>query len=61
MDAAEPSAEGITKTNRAWIYSWKNETGTPPRLDGRTINYEKTEEQYVDKNHVNFSYMSKTK
>ena len=33
-------------------------TGTPPRLDGRTIDYSKTEEQAGDKNPVNFSYLS---
>ena len=36
-------------------------TGTPPRLDGRTINYDKTEEQYGDENPVSFSYMNKEK
>ena len=36
-------------------------TGTPPRLDGRTINYSKTEEQHGDKNPLNFSFMTRSK
>ena len=60
--AAEPSAEGITKQLIELGFTHgRMKTGTPPRLDGRTINYEKTEEQYGDKNPVNFSYMSKNK
>ena len=34
-------------------------TGTPPRLDGRTIDYSKTEEQFGDKKQIGFSFMSK--
>lgn len=33
-------------------------TGTPARLDGRTILWEKTEKQYADKNLVPFSFMT---
>jgi tRNA uridine 5-carboxymethylaminomethyl modification enzyme len=58
--AAEPSAEGITK--QLIELGFKNgrmKTGTPPRLDGRTINYSKTEEQFGDENPVNFSFLSK--
>ena len=60
--AAEPSAEGITKQliNLGFTHG-RMKTGTPPRLDGRTINYEKTEEQYGDINPVSFSYMSEVK
>ena len=36
-------------------------TGTPPRLDGRTINYSVTEKQTGDKTTVSFSYMTKKK
>ena len=32
-------------------------TGTPPRLDGRTIDYSKTEEQSGDINPEKFSYV----
>ncbi len=60
--AAEPSAEGITKQliDIGFTHG-RMKTGTPPRLDGRTINYDKTEEQYGDENPVSFSYMSKEK
>ena len=58
--AAEPSAEGITKQLIDLGFTrGRMKTGTPPRLDGRTINYSKTEEQFGDKEPVNFSFMSK--
>ena len=34
-------------------------TGTPPRLDTRTINYEKLEEQFADDNPYFFSFLTK--
>ena len=34
-------------------------TGTPPRLDSRTINYETLEEQYADDNPYFFSFLTK--
>jgi tRNA uridine 5-carboxymethylaminomethyl modification enzyme len=34
-------------------------TGTPPRLDGTTINYENLEMQYADENPFFFSYLTK--
>ncbi|KAL1929122.1 hypothetical protein VTP01DRAFT_2181 [Rhizomucor pusillus] len=37
-----------------------NKPGTPPRLDGRTINYEGMEIQYGDQPPVPFSYLHKT-
>ena len=36
-------------------------TGTPPRLDGRSINYKLTEEQKGDKDIVGFSYLGSKK
>ena len=33
-------------------------TGTPPRLDGRTIDYSQTEEQFGDEKPVSFSFMN---
>jgi len=36
-------------------------TGTPPRLDGRTIDYSKTEEQKGDKETINFSFLTTNK
>ena len=47
--AAEPSAEGITKQLIELGFTHgRMKTGTPPRLDGRTIDYSKTEEQFGD-------------
>ena len=58
--AAEPSAEGITKQLvELGFKRGRMKTGTPPRLDGRTINYSKTEEQFGDTEPINFSFMSK--
>ena len=34
-------------------------TGTPPRLDSRTINYENLEEQFADDDHYFFSFLTK--
>jgi len=58
--AAEPSAEGITKQLiEIGFKHGRMKTGTPPRLDGRTIDYSKTEEQFGDKKPVPFSFMNK--
>jgi len=55
--AAEPSAEGITKQLiELGFKRGRMKTGTPPRLDGRTIDYSKTEEQFGDKNPSKFSF-----
>ena len=60
--SGEPSAEGITKQLiELGFTSGRMKTGTPPRLDGRTIDYSVTEEQPGDKNTVSFSYMTKEK
>ncbi len=57
--AGEPSAEGITKQliDIGFTHG-RMKTGTPPRLDGRTINYSVMEEQFGDKNPVCFSYLN---
>ena len=34
-------------------------TGTPPRLDARTINFENLEEQHADKDPYYFSFLTK--
>lgn len=60
--SGEPSAEGITKQLiDLGFKSGRMKTGTPPRLDGRTIDYSVTEEQAGDENTVSFSYMTKEK
>ncbi len=60
--SGEPSAEGITKQLIELGFTHgRMKTGTPPRLDGRTIDYSVTEEQSGDKETVSFSYMTKEK
>ena len=55
--SGEGNSRGITKQ---LIYlgftHGRMKTGTPPRLDGRSIDYSKTEEQKGDKNPLRFSY-----
>ena len=60
--SGEPSAEGITKQLiELGFKHGRMKTGTPPRLDGRTIDYSITEEQVGDEEVVNFSYITKGK
>ena len=60
--SGEPSAEGITKQLIDIGFSHgRMKTGTPPRLDGRTINYSSTEEQEGDKKTPGFSYIKNKK
>lgn len=55
--SGEPNSRGITKQLIELGFSHgRMKTGTPPRLDGRTIDYSKTEEQSGDKNPERFSY-----
>ena len=55
--SGEPNSRGITKQLIELGFTHgRMKTGTPPRLDGRTIDYSKTEEQSGDKNPERFSY-----
>lgn len=55
--AAEKAAVGLTASLEALGFeSGRMKTGTPPRIDGRTIDYSKTEEQGGDENPSKFSF-----
>ncbi len=55
--SGEPSAKGITKQLIDLGFEHgRMKTGTPPRLDGRTIDYNKLIEQAGDKNPGSFSF-----
>lgn len=55
--AAEKSSIGITEQLvRLGFNSGRMKTGTPPRIDGRSLNYSKMEEQPGDTNPGKFSY-----
>ena len=54
---AERAASRITKQlQQLGFESGRMKTGTPPRIDGRSLNYEKMEEQKGDENPSRFSY-----
>ena len=60
--AAERPSIGITSDLEALGFeSGRMKTGTPPRVDGRTLDYSKMEEQPGDQNMVGFSYMPSKK
>ena len=55
--SGEPDSRGITKQLIELGFTHgRMKTGTPPRLDGRTIDYSKTEKQAGDINPEKFSY-----
>ena len=55
--AAEKSAVGLTASLESFGFvSGRMKTGTPPRVDGRTIDYSKTEEQPGDEYPSKFSF-----
>jgi len=55
---AEKAATGITEQLVAYGFeSDRLKTGTPPRVDGRSLDYSKMEEQKGDENIVGFSYL----
>ncbi len=54
-DASYGLAKTLSKLN---FNLGRLKTGTPPRLDGNTIDYSKLEEQFSDSNPIPFSYMT---
>lgn len=58
---AEPMAIGLTEQLIALGFeSGRMKTGTPPRVDGRSLDYSAMEEQKGDENPSSFSYLSET-
>jgi tRNA uridine 5-carboxymethylaminomethyl modification enzyme len=56
---AEKAATGLTEQLVSEGFeSRRLKTGTPPRIDGRSLDYTKMEEQKGDKDPVGFSYMN---
>ncbi|OON71189.1 tRNA uridine-5-carboxymethylaminomethyl(34) synthesis enzyme MnmG [Hymenobacter sp. CRA2] len=56
--AAESKSTGITEQLRELGFeTGRMKTGTPPRVDGRTLDYSKMEEQPGDENPSKFSYL----
>ncbi len=59
---AEKAATGITEQLVEYGFeSDRLKTGTPPRVDGRSLDYSKMEEQKGDEHIVGFSYMNTSK
>jgi tRNA uridine 5-carboxymethylaminomethyl modification enzyme len=59
---AEKSSMGITEQLVEWGFeSSRLKTGTPPRIDGRSLDYSKMEEQKGDEEIVGFSYLNSKK
>lgn len=59
---AEKSATGITEQLVSLGFeSSRLKTGTPPRVDGRSLDYSKMEEQFGDEEIVGFSYLDTDK
>lgn len=60
--SGEGAAKGITEQLITLGFeSGRMKTGTPPRIDGRTLDYSKMEEQHGDEYPEKFSYMDVTK
>ena len=60
--AGDAASHGITEClRRMGFVSGRMKTGTPARLDARTINFEAIEPQYGDENPSKFSFSSETK
>lgn len=59
---AEKSSSGITEQLIEWGFeSSRLKTGTPPRIDGRSLDYSKMEEQKGDSEIKGFSFLNTTK
>lgn len=59
---AERASSGITEQLvQLGFESGRMKTGTPPRIDGRSLNYEAMEEQKGDEIPSKFSYLSRSK
>lgn len=58
---AEPMASGLTEQLLGLGFeAGRMKTGTPPRVDGRSLDYSAMEEQKGDENPSSFSYLSTT-
>jgi len=56
---SEPASYGITEQlNDIGMFVGRMKTGTPARIDGRTINFKVLQEQRGDENGGNFSYLA---
>ncbi|MBC6425414.1 MAG: tRNA uridine-5-carboxymethylaminomethyl(34) synthesis enzyme MnmG [Ekhidna sp.] len=59
--AGERAAKGITEELTALGFeAGRMKTGTPPRVDSRSLNFDKMEEQKGDEQPAKFSYLSST-
>jgi tRNA uridine 5-carboxymethylaminomethyl modification enzyme len=59
---SEKSSSGITEQLVDWGFeNYRLKTGTPPRLDGRTLDYSKMEEQQGDEVVTGFSFIPTAK
>jgi len=57
---SEPAAYGLTESLQEYGFTWdRMKTGTPARLDGRTINFSKLTAQPGDEVIIPFSYLHK--
>lgn len=58
---AEPMAQGLTEQLvQLGFESGRMKTGTPPRVDGRSLDYSAMEEQKGDENPSSFSYLTES-
>ncbi len=57
---AEKPSTGLTEQLKKYNFKiGRLKTGTPPRLDGRTINFQNLEEQFADDDPYYFSFLTK--